>query len=273
MSNIARVENYIRLCKENSGHNFGEPVGSDFAFQLAREMDGMERKIDKLMNEKTTLQSDTPNHAPKPLYSCSVCREDCSCEAEDLFWYAAESRWVCENCWDELPAINDGEDSPKKGLSLKEYLAYANLALEKQVEELKKECCQSVTRGKLEALSYTAAEKERYGKWVTEGEMYSALKQERDSLKAQLAEYEKLFVDYDGGAIGLALHLSANNQLRQQLTQLEQDNKSFKEALIQIRDDFNPDATLTDHMHALDDMRNFASAAIDNAIKAEGHKI
>lgn len=42
----------------------------------------------------------------------------------------------------------------------------------------------------------------------------SAVIKERNQLRAELDGYKKLFADYDGGADGLALHLSANEQLR-----------------------------------------------------------
>lgn len=62
--------------------------------------------------------------------------------------------------------------------------------------------------------------------------------QERDQLRAELEDYTKLFADYDGGAMGLALHLSANNELRTQLSEeielskhLSDDLQNAKEQL------------------------------------------
>lgn len=55
---------------------------------------------------------------PRALFSCSneYCREEVSYHADQLYWHAAEKRWVCENCWDNL----DGR--PPRGITLAEHI-------------------------------------------------------------------------------------------------------------------------------------------------------
>jgi hypothetical protein len=61
---------------------------------------------------------------PQALFSCSEegCREETTYPADMLNWYEQESRWVCDNCWDELPALNEECDMPEKGETLENYL-------------------------------------------------------------------------------------------------------------------------------------------------------
>ncbi len=55
---------------------------------------------------------------PEALYSCSnrYCAQDVSYYADQLYWYARQKRWVCENCFGDLP------DSPKRGIALEGYI-------------------------------------------------------------------------------------------------------------------------------------------------------
>lgn len=61
---------------------------------------------------------------PRALFSCSndYCREQVSYHAEQLYWYAAENRWVCENCWDDLPVPTDEDVRPTRGMTLAEHI-------------------------------------------------------------------------------------------------------------------------------------------------------
>lgn len=65
--------------------------------------------------------------------------------------------------------------------------------LEKELQQAKREVCEAVTKGKLEALQYTPEEKERYVKWVMEGAMYQALKREKAELAASEARLRDSF--------------------------------------------------------------------------------
>lgn len=67
---------------------------------------------------------------PEPLFSCSEdgCREECSYTANMLHWYEAGQRWVCENCWENLPMI-DEENMPPIGISLKMWLLRENVSV------------------------------------------------------------------------------------------------------------------------------------------------
>lgn len=38
---------------------------------------------------------------PEALYSCSICREECSWPAESLFWSPKARAWLCSECYDE----------------------------------------------------------------------------------------------------------------------------------------------------------------------------
>lgn len=60
---------------------------------------------------------------PEPVYPCSNkwCAEEMTFPASDLYWFEAEGRWVCWNCWSEFDADEDG-NLPPKGISLKQYL-------------------------------------------------------------------------------------------------------------------------------------------------------
>lgn len=61
---------------------------------------------------------------PRALFSCSneYCREEVSYHADQLYWYAQEKRWVCENCWDNLPGPTDEDGSPTRGVTLAEHI-------------------------------------------------------------------------------------------------------------------------------------------------------
>lgn len=69
---------------------------------------------------------------PHPLFSCafSGCTEEVSYESDSLFWYAAGKKWVCENCWENLPRIGADEESelPKLGPSLEAYILASSLS-------------------------------------------------------------------------------------------------------------------------------------------------
>jgi hypothetical protein len=61
---------------------------------------------------------------PEALFSCSNqdCAEETTYPADMLNWYEEECRWVCDNCWDELPVLNEECDMPEKGETLENYL-------------------------------------------------------------------------------------------------------------------------------------------------------
>lgn len=61
---------------------------------------------------------------PRALFSCSnqYCREEVSYHADQLYWHAAEKRWVCENCWDDLPGPTDDDGHPTRGITLAEHI-------------------------------------------------------------------------------------------------------------------------------------------------------
>jgi hypothetical protein len=61
---------------------------------------------------------------PRALFSCSneYCRQEVSYYADQLYWHAAEKRWVCENCWDDLPGPTDDDDRPTRGVTLAEHI-------------------------------------------------------------------------------------------------------------------------------------------------------
>lgn len=61
---------------------------------------------------------------PRALFPCSndYCREEVSYHADQLYWHAAEKRWVCENCWDDLPGPTDEEGRPMRGITLAEHI-------------------------------------------------------------------------------------------------------------------------------------------------------
>ena len=71
-----------------------------------------------------TLAAPTGSAIPRALFSCSntYCAEEVSHHADDLYWYAAEQRWVCEQCWDNLPAPTDEAGNPTRGITLAEYI-------------------------------------------------------------------------------------------------------------------------------------------------------
>lgn len=62
-------------------------------------------------------------NTPRALFSCSnqYCAEENSYHASQLNWYAPEQRWVCENCWDDLPP-DSNDEPPLRGISLSEHL-------------------------------------------------------------------------------------------------------------------------------------------------------
>ena len=64
---------------------------------------------------------------PRVLFSCSdkYCAREVSYHADQLWWYDAERRWVCDCCWEELPAFGDGV-LPQRGLTLDEYIRDLN---------------------------------------------------------------------------------------------------------------------------------------------------
>lgn len=61
---------------------------------------------------------------PSALFSCSneYCGAEVSYHADQLYWYAAEKRWVCENCWGDLPGPTDEDDRPCRGVTLAEHI-------------------------------------------------------------------------------------------------------------------------------------------------------
>jgi len=38
---------------------------------------------------------------PQALYSCEICRVECSWPAADLFWHEENREWICRECWDD----------------------------------------------------------------------------------------------------------------------------------------------------------------------------
>jgi hypothetical protein len=66
---------------------------------------------------------------PEALFSCSnqYCAEETTYPAEMLYWYEQECRWVCDNCWDDLPPLNEECDMPEKGETLQDYLDRHNV--------------------------------------------------------------------------------------------------------------------------------------------------
>lgn len=71
-----------------------------------------------------SLPPRTGSAIPRALFSCSnkYCREEVSYHADQLYWYAQEKRWVCENCWDNLPDPTDEEGRPTRGVTLAEHI-------------------------------------------------------------------------------------------------------------------------------------------------------
>jgi hypothetical protein len=61
---------------------------------------------------------------PRALFSCSnkYCREEVSYYADQLYWYDQEKRWVCDNCWDNLPDPTDEDGRPTRGVTLAEHI-------------------------------------------------------------------------------------------------------------------------------------------------------
>lgn len=61
---------------------------------------------------------------PQALFSCSneYCRPEVSYPADMLYWFDAEKRWVCEMCWDDLPAPTDDDGKLTRGITLAEYI-------------------------------------------------------------------------------------------------------------------------------------------------------
>lgn len=97
--------------------------------------------------------------------------------------------------------------------------------LERELNEAREEIKIAVTRGKMEALAYTPEEKERYGKWATEGELYTEknkqLHQWRDvaeKLANHLRQYTPNIYTFNTGVSLKAIHqdLYAFNQLKEQ---------------------------------------------------------
>lgn len=82
--------------------------------------------------ESPPLASPRASKIPRPLFSCSVagCREEVSYHADQLFWYAPDHAWVCENCWDDLPRIGgeDGGEVPERGISLQAHILASSLS-------------------------------------------------------------------------------------------------------------------------------------------------
>ncbi len=72
--------------------------------------------------------SDKDRPIPQAFFACSEagCAEDTTYPAEMLYWYEPERRWVCENCWENLPPPNPDDDDgplhPPRGESLEAYL-------------------------------------------------------------------------------------------------------------------------------------------------------
>ena len=66
----------------------------------------------------------TGSAIPRALFSCSneYCCDEVSYHADQLYWHAAEKRWVCENCWDELPGPTDEDGPPTRGITLAEHI-------------------------------------------------------------------------------------------------------------------------------------------------------
>lgn len=74
---------------------------------------------------KTEIKPESDGFAiPRALFSCSQpgCCEEVSYYADQLYWYAAGKRWVCENCWEDLPAPTNDDDKPTRGITLAEYI-------------------------------------------------------------------------------------------------------------------------------------------------------
>lgn len=71
-----------------------------------------------------SLPSKNGSAIPHALFSCSnkCCREEISYHADQLYWYAQENRWVCENCWEHLPGPTDEDGSPTRGVTLAEHI-------------------------------------------------------------------------------------------------------------------------------------------------------
>ena len=61
---------------------------------------------------------------PRALFSCSnkCCAQETSYPADMLYWDGVGSRWVCEFCWDDLPAPTDEDDKLTRGVTLAEYI-------------------------------------------------------------------------------------------------------------------------------------------------------
>jgi len=62
---------------------------------------------------------------PRAWFDCSSkwCTEG-TYPADMLHWYALESRWMCDSCWDNLPPLDEEcEIMPEQGISLEEYLS------------------------------------------------------------------------------------------------------------------------------------------------------
>lgn len=64
---------------------------------------------------------------PQALFPCSNtwCSQEVSYHADQLYWYEAGKKWVCEYCWDELPA-DEGGNSPSRGISLMKHITAVN---------------------------------------------------------------------------------------------------------------------------------------------------
>jgi len=68
------------------------------------------------------MKKDKPVPEAWIMYPCSqpLCKKFI-CHARLLSWHAEESRWVCDECWPNLPPIG-----PQKSGSLDDYLASLN---------------------------------------------------------------------------------------------------------------------------------------------------
>jgi len=83
-------------------------------------------------NRQSELAPATGYAIPKAYFPCSnrYCAEETCYDAQQLYWYEKERRWVCENCWDDLDYENEGEDRPEKGVSLETYIKSQKLSAE-----------------------------------------------------------------------------------------------------------------------------------------------
>ena len=79
---------------------------------------------DSQQHSGASLPASDGSAIPRALFSCSneYCREEVSYHADQLYWHAAEKRWVCENCWDELPGPTDDDGRPTRGITLAEHI-------------------------------------------------------------------------------------------------------------------------------------------------------